>query len=86
LDRQETSDQEQYDTVSANVEIEPHHPPGLIMHGPAEVDGKVEVAQIWDAPEYAERFDEELKPALEAAGVSLDPSVTVYELHHLGTP
>jgi hypothetical protein len=80
------ADQAQYDAVNAKVQIERDHPLGLIMHGAAEVNGKIEIAQVWDSEEFAQRFDEKLKPALEAAGVSLDADVTVFELKHLVTP
>jgi hypothetical protein len=80
------ADEAQYDAVNAKMQIERKHPLGLIMHGTTTVNGKIEVAQVWDSEKYAERFDEELKPALEAAGVSLDADVTVYQLEHLVTP
>lgn len=76
-----------YDAIDARIDIEHHHPLGLIMHGASEVDGIVQVAQIWDSEEFARRYDENiLKPALEAVGAPVDADVTVYELHHLVTP
>ena len=69
------------------MDIEHQHPLGLIMHGVAEVDGTVRIAQVWESEEYARRLDEErLKPALEAVGAPLDAEVTTFELHHLVTP
>jgi hypothetical protein len=60
---------------------------GLIMHGGAEVDGVMRVAQVWESAWYAKRYDEEiLKPALEAVGAPLDADITVYPLEHLITP
>jgi hypothetical protein len=80
-------DREVYDAVNARVDIDRLHPLGLIMHGASEVDGKIQVAQIWDSEEYARLFDEEhLKPALEAVSAPLDAEVCVFELHHLVTP
>ena len=76
-----------YDAVNAKVDIEHQHPLGLIMHGACEVDGTVQVAQIWDSAEYARRFDEELlKPVLQAVDAPLDAEITVFELEHLVTP
>jgi hypothetical protein len=76
-----------YDAINARLDLERRHPLGLIMHGAAEVDGVVQIAQVWDSEEYARRYDEEiLKPALEEVGARVDPEVTVFELHHLVTP
>jgi len=76
-----------YDAINAYIDIEHHHPLGLIMHSACEVDGTVRIAQIWDSVEYARRFDNEiLKPALEAAGAPLDAEIRTFELHHLVTP
>jgi hypothetical protein len=81
-------DRDTYSAVVARVNIERDHPLGLIMHGATEVDGSVQVAQIWDSEEYARRFDEErLSAALQAVGAQLDAAdITVFELHHLITP
>jgi hypothetical protein len=81
-------DRDVYSAVVAHVNIDQDHPLGLIMHGATEVDGIVQVAQVWDAEEYARRFDDErLGPALEAVGARVDPAdITTFELHHLVTP
>ncbi len=76
-----------YDEINARLDLEHVHPLGLIMHGAAEMDGVVQVAQVWDSEEYARQYDEGiLRPALEAVGAPLDAQVTVFELHHLVTP
>jgi hypothetical protein len=78
---------ELYTSLAAELDIDHHHPLGLIMHGASEVDGVVQVAQIWESAEYADRFDEDLLgPAIEAVGVSREAEVAVFELHHLVTP
>lgn len=80
-------DREMYDAIDARVDIEHQHPPGLILHGAMEADGTVEVAQVWESDDYAQRFvDDVLTPALHEAGAPLDADVTVFELHHLVTP
>ncbi|MEA2313407.1 MAG: hypothetical protein QOI03_99 [Solirubrobacteraceae bacterium] len=57
------------------------------MHGATEVDGKMQIAEVWDSKEYARRFDEEhLWPAVEAAGVHRAADITIFELDHLVTP
>jgi hypothetical protein len=76
-----------YRAVVEELQLHSRHPVGLIMHGASEVDGKTQIAQVWESIEYAERFEEEvLAPALRAAGASLDAEVTVLELHDLVTP
>jgi hypothetical protein len=78
---------EAYDAVAAIVDIGHQHPLGLIMHGATEVDGKMQIAEVWDSKEYARHFDEEhLLPAAEAAGVLMAAEVTIFELEHLVTP
>jgi len=81
-------DRDTYDQVVARVNIERDHPLGLIMHGATEVDGVVQVAQVWDSEEYARRFDRErLDAALQAVGAQLGGGdITIFELHHLITP
>jgi hypothetical protein len=77
----------QYEALRRELDIDHKHPLGLIMHGDSETDGVMRVAQIWDSPEYARRFDEELlRPAIEAVGVPTEAEVTVFELQHLVTP
>ena len=78
---------EAYDSVNAIVDIEHRHPLGLIMHGAAEVNGKMQIAEVWESKRYARRFDEEyLVPAAEAAGVQPAAEITIIELQHLVTP
>jgi hypothetical protein len=80
-------DRAMYDAVAFELDIDHQHPMGLIMHGGAEVDGVMRVAQVWESAWYAKRYDEEiLKPALEAVGAPLDADITVYPLEHLITP
>jgi alpha/beta superfamily hydrolase len=80
-------DRAMYDAINASVDIEHRHPLGLIMHGAAEFDGTMHVAQVWESAEYARRYDEEiLRPALRAVGAPLDADVILLELHQLVTP
>jgi hypothetical protein len=76
-----------YEAVRDMLDIERQHPLGLIMHGVIEVDGAMQVTQVWDSEEYAQRFDREsLRPALEAVHAPLDATVRVFDLEHLVTP
>jgi len=76
-----------YDALRARLDIDHHHPLGLILHGATEVDGKMRVAQIWESDWYAKRFDEDiLAPALKDVGVAGEADVVAYQLEHLVTP
>lgn len=76
-----------YDVVAASMRLHTAHPLGLIMHGVSEVDGELQVAQVWDAADYARRYEEEiLAPALAANGVDAAEQVTMIELDDLVTP
>jgi len=80
-------DRKTYETMRSMLDIDRQHPLGLIMHGASEVDGRMQVAQVWESDEYARRFDEELlKPVLEALGVSSEAEIAVFDLEHLVTP
>jgi hypothetical protein len=56
------------------------------MHGASEVDGEIQLAEVWESEDYARRFDEDLIPTLSALGTPLASEVTIIELHHLVTP
>ena len=80
-------DRATYDVLRARLDIDRTHPLGLILHGAAEVDGTMRVAQIWESDWYARRFDEDvLAPALEEVGVAGPAEVSVFNLEHLVTP
>jgi hypothetical protein len=80
-------DRATYERMRKMLDIDRRHPLGLIMHGASEVDGSMQVAQVWESPEYARRFDEELlKPVLEAVDAPLEAEISVFELEHLVTP
>jgi hypothetical protein len=80
-------DYEIYDTVVADMRLHSQHPLGLIMHGASVVDGQMQIVQVWDALEYAERFERDiLGPALEANDAPQDREIEIFELHDLVTP
>ena len=81
------ADRATYEAVHRRLDLDCVHPLGLIMHGASEVDGRMQVAEIWESEQHARSFDEEqLEPALEALGAPTDADVEVFELHHLVTP
>ena len=79
-----------YDAVTAELGLEREHPPGLISHAAGEVGGVFQIVEIWEAEEYALRFDRErLVPAIEAVTGTPPPGdapTTGYLLHALVTP
>jgi hypothetical protein len=78
---------DQYDAVMAKMDIDRQHPLGLIMHGASEVDGVIQIAQVWESEEYARSFEREsLEPTLRSLDVEPEGTVTIVELHHLVTP
>lgn len=78
---------ETYEAVARAMRLRTDHPLGLIMHGASEIDGELQVAQVWDSAEYARRYEEEiLAPALRENGVAEAEQVTTIELHDLVTP
>ena len=80
-------DRDLYYTMRAMLDIDRNHPLGLIMHGASEVDGRMQVAQVWDSEEYAQSFDREiLAPIVEALDAPRDVEVTIFELEDLVTP
>jgi hypothetical protein len=80
-------DRSTYDALRERLDIDRRHPLGLHLHGAAEVDGKMQVAQIWESDWYARKFDEEiLAPALAELGVEGEANVAVFDLEHLVTP
>ncbi len=61
---------EQYDEVAAKLAMRTDVPPGLIVHAAAEVDGRVQIVDVWESPEARQRFEQErLLPAFAATGV-----------------
>ncbi len=80
-------DRSTYDALRARLDIDHHHPLGLILHGATEVEGTIRVAQIWESDWYATRFDEDvLLPALADLGIGGEADVATYPLEHLVTP
>jgi hypothetical protein len=81
---------ELYDAITDRIEVTTNHPLGLIMHAAGEADGTWHIVEIWDAEEYAQRFDREvLVPAIEDAYGSPPPGdapTVSFELRQLVTP
>lgn len=55
---------EQYDAVTAELDIANNPPDGLIFHSAGELEGRFQVFNIWRSAEDADRFAQErLRPA-----------------------
>jgi hypothetical protein len=86
--RSDRIDRGAYEAVKDAIDLEHHHPLGLMMHAAGEVDGHWQVVSVWEAQCYAERFDREsLEPVLkDLAGGLEGRTITGYEVQHLITP
>jgi hypothetical protein len=82
---------EMYRAVNQEAGLEGDPPAGLIIHTAGEVDGGLQIIDVWESEEAAERFgNERLIPAIRAiagdrapAGM---PEPTLYELQNLVKP
>lgn len=82
---------EMYEAVQSKVNVESDPPAGLIMHTAGEVEGGLQVVDVWESEDAANRFAEQrLLPAIrEVAGDQAPPNppnATVYELKNLIKP
>jgi hypothetical protein len=49
------------------------------MHGATEVEVRMQVAQVWESEECAQRFEDEyLNPTLKALGIPLERKLTLF--------
>jgi hypothetical protein len=83
---------EMYQAVQAKVGVEEDPPVGLILHSAGEVDGAVQIVDVWESEDAARRFgDERLFPAIKAVAGDMAPTgpppdMQVYELKNLVMP
>jgi hypothetical protein len=83
---------EMYTAVNAKVGVESDPPAGLILHSAGEVDGVLQIVDVWESEEAARRFgDERLLPAIKEVAGDRAPTgapedATTYELKNLVTP
>jgi hypothetical protein len=81
-----------YDAVSAKVDTQGDPPAGLILHCAGEANGTLQIIEVWESEEHADRFaDERLSPAIgqvagEGAPNRAQAEVASYELHNLIRP
>lgn len=80
-----------YRAVQEKVGTEADPPAGLIIHTAGEVDGGLQIIDVWESEEAAQRFgNERLMPAIRAVAGDqapmAPPSPKVYELDNVIKP
>jgi hypothetical protein len=73
----------QYDAVARGLEAAgAGSPPGRILHVALEVDGKIQVFDIWESPEAFQALASQMMPVFAEAGVDPgEPQVST--IHNL---
>lgn len=76
--------QDRYDAVIADLDLEREPADGLIVHAAGPIEGGWRVIDVWESQQEADRFVQgRLQQALERAGATDPPQVTVTPLHNL---
>lgn len=81
-----------YRAVQEKAGVETDPPQGLIIHTAGMVDGELQIVDVWESQDAADRFGQErLMPAIkEVAGdqapTGPPPGVTMYELQNVLKP
>ncbi len=80
-----------YQAVNEEAGFATDPPAGLIVHTAGEVDGGLQIIDVWESQEAAERFgNERLMPAIKAVAGDQPPMgpepPTVYELQNMIKP
>jgi hypothetical protein len=75
---------EMYDSVIKVLDLTPGGPgvPGALFHWAAKSPTGIRVTDVWDTMGDFEAFQAHLAPATQAAGMTIVPDVTVYEVHN----
>ena len=78
------------DDVSKEMDVDNNPPDGLIVHTHSEVDGRVQVVDVWESAEAHQKFEvDRLGPAMgkvaNARGLDMsqfgEPKMTMNEVH-----
>ena len=84
---------EMYEEVQEKVGTDTNPPAGLIVHTIGEVNGGLQIVDVWESEQAAQKFGEErLRPAVmevaAAHGVdaSTPPTTTSYEARNIVKP
>jgi hypothetical protein len=81
-----------YRAVQEKVGVDADPPAGLILHTAGEIDGELQIVDVWESQDAADRFgNERLMPAIKAVAGDRAPTgppqgVTIYELQSIVKP
>jgi hypothetical protein len=82
--------QEQYEAVHAEVDVDANPPDGLIFHSAGPIEGGWGVIDFWESREHFDRFQaESLVPAigrLGERGPQSPPDIKEFPVHHIVKP
>ena len=72
-------DRTTYDSINAILGVPEDYPDGLIVHAACEVDGEIQVTDVWETREHLDTFFEtRLGKAIAETGMEL-PAPTIRE-------
>ncbi len=77
--------QEQYDSVTAQLNLGGHSPKGNLVHTAGPIEGGWRVVDVWESQDALNAFMGVLGPIAQNAGIA-QPQVTVWPLHNMLTP
>jgi len=77
---------EQFDRLDAAVNAREDHPDGLIFSASGPIDAGWEVIDFWDSRAHFDRFAQErIGPAVQAAGLTVQPEIHEFPIHEYVT-
>ena len=76
---------EQYDQISAQLNLGGHSPEGNLFHTAGLVDGNLRIVDVWESESALNAFMARVQPLIQSAG-GPQPVVTVWPTHHILTP
>jgi hypothetical protein len=76
---------EQYDQVTAQLNLGGHSPQGNLFHVAGMVEGGLRVVDVWESQDALNAFMAVLGPVAQSVGVA-QPQVTTWPVHNILTP
>ena len=76
---------EQYDQLTAQLNLGGHSPQGNLIHTAGLVEGQLRVVDVWESESAFNAFLAILGPLTQRAGVAA-PQVTIWPTHNMLTP
>jgi hypothetical protein len=77
--------QEQYDKVTAQLNLGGHSPQGCLFHVAGMVEGGLRAVDVWESQDALNAFMGVLGPVAQSVGIP-QPQVTVWPVHNILTP